>query len=190
MSELGDSPLAIGPGCRVAVLPSDAASGATIGYYGTIVGVCRTASFPIGQPACFWVDVPALHGVVHVRAVDLLVITECEGEERLVSAADEVLVQDAMMPCRIEFRSPVEQDNNELWGEYYVGSAARGTFRFMKSGGLCNRYQLSIPAEPGRPPIGRLRYTVSQSRLLDRHFVQEAIPQVLGIRAAGELTDV
>jgi hypothetical protein len=157
--------------CRVAVFLNDAASGATLGYYGTIVGI-RGKRMP-----SYWVHVPALDRVLRVSEADILVL-RADKLEPLSDVASAWCLE--YEKWEIEFESPLGPDNDELRGKYRIGGRLKGRFHFLKRNQSYPTYQFAIPAQ-GNLGKGNLNYCVPAKGVLDRAFVMHALSEILGV---------
>ena len=156
---------------RVAVFLNDAVSGATLGYYGTLLAVCSR------RRRSFSVHVPALGGVIEVPQADLLVV----GQDGLhPMSAEESAWYLAERRWEVQFDSPIAEDNAELRGTYRVGSREHGKFHFEKRNQPGPTYEFAIPAQAS-PASGRLLYYVPADRVLNREAVMLALAEVLDV---------
>lgn len=160
------------PPYRVVVFLNNAASGATLGYYGTLLERHNRGG---GR---YRVHVPALDQVVTVCDGDMLVV----GGDKLHQVSDaesEWLL--ANQKWEVEFASPLEHDNLELWGKYRIGSRLVGKFHFLKRNQACPTYCLAIPAE-GNDGKGKLQYFVPADRVLNREVVMLALSDLFDVK--------
>ena len=150
---------------------NNAASGATLGYYGTLLGTRGQ------RMTSYWVYVPALDQVVKVPAANILLI----GPDKLEPISEvESAWQVANQKWEIEFECPLEPDNSELRGTYRIGSQLTGKFHFVKRNQSHPTYQFAIPAQ-GNVGRGKLKYVVPADCALNREVVMHALSEILGV---------
>jgi hypothetical protein len=173
----------IPPGSRVAVFLGDSSSQATIGYHGTLLGICpgvmgRNPRSPRSWQ--YYVELPTLGRVIEVAAVDLLVACDHEGRTVMVAADSLVRQEDAFEPREVQFFSPVEDDNEELYGRYRFGMSERGAFYFKKRDQRLPAFQLRLRGQLFHRSRVRIYYDVPSHERLDREFVMNALADVIG----------
>jgi hypothetical protein len=181
-------------GCRVAVFPPGAVSGATLGYYGTVVGRWDRWTY--------LVSIPALDRVIRVESRDMLVLQSSDEGARLVMsdatsawqpgewqfeiAADPDPWCIAERRWEIEFESPPEADNPVLRGKYRVGSVEKGRFEFMKVNQLVPSYLFRMPASALGSSRGKLKCKVPADQVLDKAYVMKTLATVLAMSVPSE----
>ncbi|HZN32483.1 MAG TPA: hypothetical protein VFB80_01645 [Pirellulaceae bacterium] len=159
------------PRYRVAVFPNNAASGATIGYYGTMLGICST------RRCSYWVYLPALDDIIEVRGIDLLVVGP-SALEPISEAEQEWLISERRWD--VTFYTPIAEDNAELCGSYRIGTRERGTFKFQKRDQSAPTWQFTIPTYAS-PCRAHLRYLIPARHALNRDTVMAALAAVLDV---------
>src|SRR5262245_17179198 len=125
MSELFLPRIALEPGQRVAVFPLQGASGATIGYYGTVVGRLEDGRV---DPRTHQVKRPyrvLFSGAVHL--VDLVNILPLAPPPRSHFLDDE---EGPLVELR--FEEPAGQPSDEISGVYRIRGQSWGHFLFSK----------------------------------------------------------
>jgi hypothetical protein len=150
------------------VFLNDAASGATLGYYGTALENLSQ------RPASCSVYVPALDRVLKVSRSEILVI----GSDKSVPLSDAEKTWLANQQLQIEFDSPIDSDNREIHGKYRIGSRLKGRFHFLKRNQLHPTYRLAIPSQ-GDMRKGKIEYFVPAERVLNREAVMSALAEIL-----------
>jgi hypothetical protein len=153
------------------VFLDNAVSGATLGYYGTLL------EHSIHRSGLNRVHLPALGQVVTVAERDILLLGEDQSYDREMDAGWAL----ANQKWEIEFESPLEQDNQELWGTYRIGSSLVGKFYFSKRDQPQPTYQFAIPAQ-GNSGVGKLQYFTSSAEALNRDVVMLALSEILGVK--------
>lgn len=147
---------------------NDAASGATLGYYGILLG---------GQgrrlSSCS-VYVPALDRVLNVPESDMLVIGP--DESAWISEVESAWLADQEM--EIQFESPLSADNREIFGKYRIGSRLKGKFHFLKRNQPRPTFRLAIPSQ-GDMRKGKIEYFVPTDHVLNREAVMSALAEIL-----------
>jgi len=159
------------PRYRVAVFLNDAASGATLGYFGMLLGVRSR------RQHTYSVHIPALDQVVEVHQADLLVVGQ--DELHLLSEAESAWYL-AEQKWEVQFESPLEQDNVEVWGSYRIGTREKGRFVFKKRIQSVPTFRFTIPAQ-GSPGMGKLQYFVPADCALNRNSVMLALSEILDV---------
>jgi hypothetical protein len=159
------------PGQRVAVFPTDAASGATLGYYGTVVKVFfQTVRAHPSDPSrwMYGVYVPAIRDEVELKGGDVVAL----------GPAAEEGVEDGLA---VRFETLPGVDNDELQGVFRPLRGDWGYFQFRKRRQPQASYQLRAPViGPCSIGEGVLVYNVPCEQRLDRCFVLQALAQVMG----------
>jgi len=174
------------------VFLNDAASGATLDYYGTLLGICNQ------QLRSCWVHVPALGRVIEVLDTDLLVCGDGElhlpTEEfelsfaELQAAQAHWLWRAAERKLTVELEPPLQEKNDEVRGKYRLGSHEKGRFVFSKRAQPRATYHFSMSAA-GNNGMGKLEYFVPADCVLNREFVMLALSEILNVaqpRTQGE----
>lgn len=159
-------------GQRVAVFPYADVSGATIGYYGTLLSV--VAESVHRNPDCpdaWQYRVDAAGCVLKVAGCDILPLgpLPAHGNDH----GFEPLLQ-------LHFAAPPLSDNAELIGMYRFGRIDWGHFSFRKQPQESPTYRLRISAtlDPAVPSI--LECAIPSEWRLDEGFVRESFVAILG----------
>ena len=157
------------PGQLVLVFMENDASGATLGYYGTVVAV-ETASVDKhpGQPErwAYRVYLPSLNADYRIKARHLIATDEFDPVENLGPR------------CELHFDGPPGSDNLSISGRYRLaGCATWSAFAFEKSLAASPTFQLSRPVRPPDAPCS-LHFSVPPDTELDRDYVIRALGEV------------
>jgi hypothetical protein len=172
MSQLADAPLQ--PGQRVIVCLNEAASGATLGYYGTVKGIRTPLSFRTRLAPEHWVYrvwVPFYGGEINARAIDLFATGEIdaswspEGEQRPLG---EVRFDDESA-CSEQITTGMVRLEERDWCRFVFTCGNRDR----------DRYELRMPAWARKVRRCELRYEAAAQAALDRSFVLTALAELL-----------
>jgi hypothetical protein len=166
------------PNERVVVIAEDQGSGATIGYYGTVVRVHTSSMRHYPSNPALWkysVHVENLQDCIDVAATSLFATGE---------------VSDAGLPCEndrskpvieIRFHHSLIEDNTEVHGAYRLPQSEWRLFRFRKSEVSRPSYQLSVPIPDELSRVGELEFQIPLWLCLDKSYVFQALSEVHGI---------
>jgi hypothetical protein len=160
------------PGQRVAVFPYDAASGATIGHYGTVI---HAHADSVRQnphwPNAWRYRVSTSAGPMDVEGCDIL---------PLGSVETSFLRKNSWPEYELCFQSPLSTDNDEIQGFCRIAGRYIGYFKFRKEAQRIPSYRLSLLAtrESGMP--WAIKYRVPADCRLDRPYVLCALAEILG----------
>jgi hypothetical protein len=161
-------------GQRVAVFLDDAASGATLGYYGQYMG----ALFPVGKtaqgrPEFVRVFVPFLKRALDV---DILNVFFCPPENESTVAANPVVPLGT-----VRFAAPPLGDNDEIKGFFRTcDKDPWSCFHFIKTSRDQIGYEYSAPVKEVGLSEGLLFFEVPRNLLLDRTFVLQWLEKIMG----------
>jgi hypothetical protein len=179
----------IPPGTRVAVFLNEAASGAVLGYYGTLLGVSPvTMRFNANIPERwqYRIQVPALRETILCKSDTFLVTRNLDGHTELVSAMEVARFEIMDTPWELQFACPVHNDNHELYGVYRFGASGRGLFHFRKCDRVQPSYKFRLGSRPYGRNLGRLTFQVPAHEVLSRNYVLREMTAVLGCFDAGK----
>jgi hypothetical protein len=171
------------PGTTVAVFLGDDASAATVGYYGTLRGVCESTMAASDKRPQLWhyrIHVPALGGEITLPSCKFLVLQDSDGEPRLLPPADVARLEAAVEPCHLKFACPVANDNEELYGRFRFGLCNRGLFHFRKSDQRSPTYRLRLPVRGRHAGRTKLTFEVPAQLVLDQSYVLRTLVMILG----------
>jgi hypothetical protein len=161
------------PGQGVVVFTDDAASGATLGYYGTVVEFDGKSVERHPARSDRWkyvVYVPFLNSNCRVRASHLIATSDSWPAESAIGPAYE-----------LQFERPPDTDSGTLSGRYRLaGSADWNEFRFSKSDASAPHFQFAMPVSIWCTRPGTLRFFVPCDETLDRDYVLRALGQICG----------
>ena len=165
------------PGQSVIVCLDDPESGATLGYYGTIIRIFGKSKtqFP-NQPQHWYyrVEVPYLNKKIDVPA-RMLLSTENLGRSEFKDERDQ----------KICFDKRPDQDNDEISGSYRLSSGSITYFMFRKSDMPVATYKLDMQIHANHPET-LLLYHVPKNATLNSEYVRLAIRELLGIRSSSD----
>jgi hypothetical protein len=172
MSEDFPGRVSVEPGQRVAVFPLDSASGATIGYYGTLIG--RLENGPRNAKTS---QVKRLYRVMvsdWEERVDLADILP------LGPAPPSIFADDTEGPLvEVRFEQPPAEENVELRGVYRIRGRKWGHFCFSKN------LQMRQPPEDAALAGENVDYAVPVSDRLDATYVLRAFMESIDPDAQG-----
>jgi hypothetical protein len=149
------------PGQRVAVFLDEQASGATLGYYGTVVSALDDASYSV--------YVPFLARTIFVRACDLIAATLDE-EANSTQSVDSL---------EVRFDPEPQPDNHELRGAFRRKDGPWHAFHFTRTSASTPRYEFRLQVSP-RSCEGALIYYVPQTCFLSRGYAIAALAEFAG----------
>lgn len=152
-----DAPLV--PGQRVVVFRYPDASGATLGWYGSVV----SGRYPVGY------RVLVGGREMFFRPEDMLAFDE----------VDETLSQD-VRTVWIHLRGQPGDDQDEIRGHYCCYRGDWAEFRFVKHNRVIPRWELRLPARPAAHGAPALHYDVPCAWRLDLPLVMRCIKRILG----------
>jgi hypothetical protein len=163
---------------RVVVIAEDPTSGATIGYYGTIVRL-HTSSLRLnpGSPAqwTYSVFVQRLQKCVDVVATSLF----ATGQISNVDIPAEI--DESNLVVEIRFHHSLVQGNPEVHGAYRLPEAEWRLFSFRKSEVARASFRLAVPVPDESSRAAELEFSVPFEHELDKHYVFRAIAEVHSI---------
>lgn len=176
MSEdLGMSERSVGlqPRQIVVVFENNSASGATLGYYGTVVEVLsRSVNAHPNNPARwkYVIHIPFLNGTRVLRGADLIPTDD--------TAASDIALGPA---CEVQFDSDDSADHDALSGRYRLAKQTGWTaFKFSRSTCATPTFRLELPVAHGNSGSGRLRCHVPMDVALNKAFVLRVLSDVCG----------
>jgi hypothetical protein len=159
---LPTSPDQLLPGQHVAVFPREDASGATLGYFGTIVALRRrTFTIPPHDPDA-WIYSVVTHPI-----------------GRYDVTASQFLV-DLVGGWEVEFDRNRGDESAAITGRYCVGRRNWAGFRFERGAVPVSRYELRLPAIPVTCQTPSLFYEVPLAVELNRDFVRRTLEELFG----------
>jgi hypothetical protein len=170
-------------GQRVAIFLDDAASGATLGYYGEFVGVPFDAPATArGTPERIRVYVPFLQRVLDV---DIQNVFFCPHDNEPTPDAAPVsplgIVRFVVVPLA---------DNDEIKGFFRASNSEHWSFfHFLKTSRVRISYEYSAPVREACLADGLLFFEVPRALVLDRTFVLKALTDVMGGRHVWQAVD-
>jgi hypothetical protein len=189
------TPLA--PGRQVAVLPSGEASGATIGYYGTVLSVFYGTVRANPRTPDLWryrIYVYALKCECEVLGRDLVAfgssIDDADGNSLALCSSASDAERDGVLGLAVRFETTPAEDNEELRGAYRPPEGAWGSFKFKKRPQPFPTYRYRAPV-CGRTDIaeGEVSYKVPAVDRLDRAYVVTALAVILGTAGPVDCVD-
>ncbi len=181
------------PGSTVVVFLDEGASGATLGYYGTLRGVCSSTMASNAHAPdrwYYWIHVPALEQLIAVEARNFLVLRDVDGQPRALPPEEVARLDAAIEPCELKFDCLVAPDNRELFGRYRFGICERGLFHFRKCDQVEPTYRLVLPVEGKHAGRSKLTFQVPGRQVLDRSYVLRMLVAVLGCTMPRDTTVV
>ncbi len=168
------------PRQRVVVFPRNDASGATLGYHGTVVRLVSESL--LKQPFLrdswvYRVYVPYLKRAIDFTARDLLALEEWD-EIELPVATDE-----AEPAGEICLEQICTDDNGEIRGSYRVYEHRDTHFLFQKCDIDVADYQLQLTTTGDDAGSSQLSYRVPFAQRLDWKYLLCALGEITGVRA-------
>ncbi len=162
---------------RVVVVAEDPASGATIGYYGTVIRL-HTSSLRLHPSSperwTYSVFVQRLQDCIDVVATSLFATGQMSN-----NLCSEVDASDHVMEIR--FHSSLVWDNTEIDGAYRLLDAEWRLFSFRKCEIARPSFRLAVPVPDESSRAAELEYSVPMAHQLNEHFVFRAIAEMHGI---------
>lgn len=155
-------------GRRVVVFTTDRASGATLGYYGTIVGGLAREQLSDGSYSDF-------HYLVRVGSS----VRRVAGDDLLPTNDFDATIADQRRNLEIRYESEPQELNQQIQGSFTIGSNDVGYFRFRKAPQPLLTYQLHIPTAFSRSGATILDVSVPDHEVLDKTLVLEVLTDVL-----------
>lgn len=158
---------------RAILFETNAASGATIGHYCTIVGIDPHSRLKYPDDPGQWlvrVFLPHQQEYAEVPARDLMGMEERD---------DEPLPPPAL-ELEISFLQATDGDNEQMTGQYRVGRQRWQDFVFEKREQPVATYELRSQTLENQLNFGELFYFVPRHECLDREFVRTAIAELFG----------
>ena len=162
------------PGRRVAVFPTEDASGKTLGYFGTVVSRQRASELlPAENPESWSYSVrgPYHLGCQHVVASQILVDSE---DETLVAAG---LVEPAW---QVRFDPEPDRACERITGRYRLANRSWARFTFEMSADDAPRYELRVPADALACETPALLWRVPRGAILNREYVWRTLSELFG----------
>ncbi len=157
----------------VVVFENNSASGATLGYYGTVVEVLpRSVNAHPNNPARwkYVIHIPFLNDTRVIRGADLIPTDEM--------AASDIALGPA---CEVQFDRDASAGNESLAGRYRLARQTTWTaFEFIRTTCATPEYRLALPAVYGKSGSGRLRCRVPMDAELNQAFVLRVLGDVCG----------
>jgi hypothetical protein len=157
----------------VVVFDNNSASGATLGYYGTVVEVVSSSVNAHASNPARWkyvINIPFLNDTRVIRGADLIPTDE--------TAAPDIALGPA---CEVQFDSDASAGHDALSGRYRLAKQTGWTvFRFKRSTCRTPGYRLAIPAAHGNSGSGRLTCYVPMDAELNQAFVLRVLGDVCG----------
>ncbi|HUE74626.1 MAG TPA: hypothetical protein VMP01_27410 [Pirellulaceae bacterium] len=147
------------PGQRVIVFPYPDASGATLGWYGSVV----SGRYPMGY------RVLADGREIFVRPEDMLAFDE----------VDEQLSEE-VRTVWIYLRGEPGDDQDEIRGHYCRYGGDWAEFQFAKHARVIPRWELRLPARLAADVSPSLHYDVPCAWRLDLPLVMRVVKRILG----------
>jgi hypothetical protein len=165
--------LGLQPRQIVVVFDNNASSGATLGYYGTVVEVVRRSVQAHADRPDRWkyvVHIPFLNNTCVIRAADLIPTDEFDSGSTELGPA-----------CEVHFDVDEQAKDDSLSGRYRMaGQAAWTAFEFLKTTCITPAFRLTLPALYGKGGLGRLTCCVPMETALDRAFVLRVLGNICG----------
>jgi|GEM_PF-5186911 hypothetical protein len=163
------------PRQKAIYFPEDCASGATIGYYCTILGLVTASSESNPSRPDLWIYRVALAnstGYLEVPAGCLF------GSNEFDSAETKDDTEKKTPACEIRFANELCHDNEEIRGIVRLEGREWEPFVFEKWELPYRSYELARPVQGGMTKAGTLIYRVPSSQFLDRYCVLSALIEV------------
>jgi hypothetical protein len=151
------------PGQRVAIFLDEHASGATLGYYGTVV-VADYAS------ASYRVFVPFFSRTIEVRECDLISATLDDCAQKVTQSVDSL---------EVRFESEPRADNHELRGAFRRKGGPWHAFHFKRTASRTPHYEFRLQVSPPSRE-GVMIYDVPEKCFLSRGYAVGALAEFLG----------
>ncbi len=157
----------------VVVFDNNSASGATLGYYGTVVEVLpRSVNAHPNNPARweYVIHMPFLNGTRVLRGADLIPTDETAASDMALGPA-----------CEVQFDSDESAGHDALSGRYRLAKQTGWTvFNFSRSTCATPTFRLALPAAHGKSGSGRLTCRVPMDTELNQAFVLRVLGDVCG----------
>jgi hypothetical protein len=150
------------PGQRVAVFLDEQASGATVGYYGTVVATRGESAYRV--------HVPFLARTIEVNPYQLIVAELSDANARVIQSVDAL---------EVRFEAEVEPDNRELKGTFRRRGGPWHYFHFQRTAQPAPSYEFRLSVVP-RMAEGALTYSVPESCFLSRGYAVAALLEIIG----------
>ena len=150
------------PGTRVAVFLDEHASGATLGYYGTVVTAYANSTYRVYVP--FYVR------TIEVRECDLISAEQGESNEAATQAVDSL---------EVRFESEPLPDDLELKGTFHRKGRPWHVFHFRRSDRKTPSYEFRLQVSP-LAAEGVLIYHVPKTCYLSRGYAVAALAEFVG----------
>ena len=172
LKESGQSP-GLQPRQIVVVFDDNSGSGATLGYYGTVVEVVRSSVKAHADNPDRWkyvVHIPFLNNTCIIRAADLIPTDEYDSLSAELGPA-----------CEVQFDRNDHAVDDSFSGRYRMaGQAAWTAFQFMRTTCITPEFRLALPAVYGNGGLGGLTCCVPMEAALDRAFVLRVLGDICG----------
>lgn len=160
------------PGQIVAVFTDDAASGATLGYFGTVIELNRQSVVARPERWHDWkyvVYIPQLNANYLIRAGHLIPTNQVQSIDRIGPASE------------LQFDREPNADNRVVSGRYRIGGRATwNRFQFVKTDDAFPSFQISMPVSLEADGASKLVYLVPEVEVLDRRYVIHGLKQICG----------
>jgi hypothetical protein len=157
----------------VVLFDDNSGSGATLGYYGTVVEIVRSSIKAHADNPDRWkyvVYIPFLNNTCIVRAVDLIPTNEYDSINTELGPA-----------CEVQFDKNDQAVDDSISGRYRIaGQSAWTEFEFMRTTCITPELRLTLPAAYGKGGLGRLACCVPMDAVLDRAFVLRVLGDMCG----------
>jgi hypothetical protein len=150
------------PGQRVAVFQDEQASGATLGYYGTVVAAHTNGTYRV--------FVPFYSRTIEVCGADLIAAGPGVLKEGVTQAVDRL---------EIRFECELLPDNRELKGTFRRKGGPWHFFHFKRSDRMTPSYEFRLRVSPPSAE-GALTYSVPKSCYLSRGYAVAALAEFAG----------
>jgi hypothetical protein len=157
----------------VVVFENNSASGATLGYYGTVVEVLPSSVNAHPDDPARWkyvIHIPFLNGTRVLRGVDLIPTDESVATDLNLGPA-----------CEVQFDDHASASRVALSGRYRLANQTGWTvFQFSRSTCATPTFRLALPAPHGKSGSGRLTCRVPMDLELNQAFVLRVLGDVCG----------
>jgi len=175
------------PRQKAIYFPDDCASGKTIGYHCTILGLEAASSELNPSRPDLWsyhIAIANSSSYLNVPAGCLFGSSEFESPEVKADTEKETPA------CEIRFANELRRDNEEIRGIVRLEGRDWEPFLFEKWELPYRSFELSRPVQGGTTKVGTLTYRVPSSQLLDRYCVLSALTEVFRSASSAKQEDI